>query len=367
MIMAINAEMFVVIVVFIIAALLCTEYIWLYIISNRQEEILIRSGQYDSDIHTMLEAILSSPTLQAKSEEMDNLFEYIGNDYEKFDITVRKLLQLFKRYKDFPAEKQDALRLLYERLSPIQTYKAYFEQSNPYQKGYICRRFADFKAVDELELIRKCLNSKNKDLQYNAAMALSELSDEEYVLNFIKMCEDNRKYSHRVIIELLDLYTGDKASLVMKAFDTASDYMKATLIKGVADDKLEPLEHIYLEGMKSTNTEIKIACVKALSKMAQPRHEHELIIALNDKNWVVRASAIHGLQKINTSAAIAVVEHATGDEEWWVRQIAARALTKMDFDMSHVEAVLSGYDKYASDAVRSSLYRMVDMRGGGQK
>ena len=50
-----------------------------------------------------------------------------------------------------------------------------------------------------------------------------------------------------------------------------------------------------------------------------------------------------------------------------MRQIAARALTKMDFDMSHVEAVLSGYDKYASDAVRSSLYRMVDMRGGGQK
>ena len=49
------------------------------------------------------------------------------------------------------------------------------------------------------------------------------------------------------------------------------------------------------------------------------------------------------------------------DKEWWVRQTAANALIDMNVSISEIEDVLSGYDKYASDAVKYALYRSIDM------
>lgn len=192
-------------------------------------------------------------------------------------------------------------------------------------------------------------------------MALSELGDAESVIKYIQRCEDNKKYSHRVIIELLNIYSGDKAALAKTIFAECSDYMMATVIKGLVPDQLTELRPIYIEGVSSNSVQIRIASIKALSVMATLEDEHLLIIALNDKDWVVRASAIRGLLRINTPAAVTAVEHATGDPEWWVRQIAAKALIEMDGEMSHVEAVLKGYDKYASDAIRSSITKEVNM------
>ncbi len=365
--MELNAEMLVIIIILAVGALLCAEYIWLYIIANRQEETLLRNGEYDGEIHNCFEAILGAPTQLAQSEEIGHLCEYVKNDYEKFDIAACKLLELQNRSADLSEEKRQALLQLAEQLQPVETYQSYFDNGNDYLKGYICRRLADFKSTDSIERLRQCVDSKNKTLQYNGAMALSVLGDEEYMVKYLSMCEDNRKYSYRVIVELLDLYTGDKASLARRVFADCSDYMKATVIKGIAQDGIRELTDVYIEGMRSTNPQIKIACVKALSVIADPSLEHLLIIALNDKNWVVRSSAVRGLQKIKSPAALGAVEHATGDEEWWVRQIAAKALVEMDDSMEHVEAVLQGYDKYAADAVKNTLYKIINMGGEDSK
>ena len=87
-----------------------------------------------------------------------------------------------------------------------------------------------------------------------------------------------------------------------------------------------------------------------------------MIVASKDKNWVVRISAIKGLSYFQTNEAIEVVKTATKDKEWWVRQVAASALINMSVKIKDIDEIMKGYDRYAADAVKNSLYREIDIR-----
>ena len=45
-----------------------------------------------------------------------------------------------------------------------------------------------------------------------------------------------------------------------------------------------------------------------------------------------------------------------------MRQAAAYSLIDMNVNISEIEDVLGGYDKYASDAVKYALYRSVNLK-----
>lgn len=107
---------------------------------------------------------------------------------------------------------------------------------------------------------------------------------------------------------------------------------------------------------------MRIACIKALGELADPDNEQILLTAAKDNDWVVRSSAVKGLRKLATPAAIQGVKDATKDKEWWVRQAAAYSLIDMNVQISEIEDVLGGYDKYASDAVKYALYRSIDLK-----
>ena len=105
---------------------------------------------------------------------------------------------------------------------------------------------------------------------------------------------------------------------------------------------------------------MKIACVKALAAFGYPEDEQLLQIAAGDKEWVIRAAAVRGLSLLHSPTALSSVKHALGDKEWWVRQAAAQSITRMDISPADLEEILSGYDRFAADAVKTVLYRQVD-------
>ena len=351
--------------IIIFTVLLCAEYLWLYVLSKKNEETDIQKREINSRIHAMTEAFLYSPTASSRETELTSLIEYIGDDPLKRDEASVQLIQLIKRSEDIPPEKLRALGRLYESLDPIEFYSERLNKGNLYDKSYAARRLADFNASDKTEDIRKLLDNKRADVAYNAAMALSELGDGESVLVFAQKCENNRYYSHRVLLELFQAYTGDRAELVRRIFDERSDYIRATCIKAYTSDRIEALAPLYAEGVSSKDSNLKIACVKALAQLGSPDYEQKMITALNDKNWIVRLAAVAGLEKIASGRALEALVKAVRDEEWWVRNAAAKAIVNIDFQLVYVEKVLSGYDKYAADAVKNALYKQINMNGGG--
>lgn len=344
--------------------LLCAEYLWLYILSKKNEEADRQKRELNARIHAMMEAFLYSPTQASRETELESLFQYIGDDPVKRDEAAEQLVQLLRRGADLPPEKQEALGRLYERLDPIPFYAERLEKGNRYEKSYAARRLADFLAADRIEDIRRLLDGKDADLVYNAAMALSELGDGESVVRFARQCETNRRYSHRVLLELLQAYRGDRAELVRQLHENCNEYIQATAYKAYTADCLEELAPLYVEAMGSRDTNLKIAGVKALAQLGKPEYEQKMTIALNDKNWIVRLAAVSGLEKIGTETALEALVEAAQDEEWWVRNAAAKAIVHIDFPLVYVEKVLSGYDKYAADAVKNALYKQIKINGG---
>lgn len=344
--------------------LLCAEYIWLYILSKKNEETILQKREINARVYAMMQAVMYSPTQSSQKTELDSLLRYIGDDPAKKDEAAEQFLQLMRRGEDIPPEKLAVLDRLYEQLDPVTFYAQRLETGSCYEKGYAARRLADFMAFDKTEDIRRLLDDKNADLVYNAAMALSELADMDSVVWFAKRCETNRQYSHRVLLELFQAYNGDRAGLVRRLYEECNDYIKATAVKAYTADCLEGLSDLYTDGLSSKDPNLKIACVKALAQFGRPEYEQKMSIALNDKNWVVRLAAVSGLEKIGTETALESLVGATQDEEWWVRNAAAKAIVNIDLHLVYVEKVLSGYDKYAADAVKNALYKQIKMNGG---
>ena len=143
--------------------------------------------------------------------------------------------------------------------------------------------------------------------------------------------------------------------------EKGDSYLKATVIKSIGKYKIKELVPYVLECTNDTDINIKIAATKAMCFCAEKEHILTLIRLSKDQNWVVREFAVKALGNLNTDEAIEAVKQATQDEQWWVRQTAAESLIKMDYSLEHIESVIKGYDRYASEAVKYSLYKVLNM------
>ena len=339
------------------------EFLWLAVLAKRQED---KKNKYEAaaqKIDSMVQGILYSPTACSRQKETEALKELMGDDTRLFEMISAQLC-FWEEYGDDETfgNKTEIIDGIYAALDPIKLFSDILKSGKKYDIGYACRRLADFDAYDYLEDIYKLSKNKNRNVAYNAAMALSRLGYTDGVAEYILKIQDDKKYSFRIINELFANFSCDRAELAERVFAECDEYMKAVVIKSIAGYRLKQFTQIYTEGTVSKLTDMRIACVKALGDLADPANEHTLLVAAKDKEWVVRSSAVKGLQKLATPAAVQGVKEATKDKEWWVRQAAAYSLINMNVNISEIEEVLGGYDKYASDAVKYALYRTVDLK-----
>lgn len=351
-------EMFASITVLIAGVILAVEYLWLYITAQNQEKYLKNKKRRYDEISSLFKSALSSPTSSVCENEINALCEYIKDDNFKYYDAISIYMD-YRNNGSLSDRRKNILQRIYERLEPQNHMIEILENVDNNEKAYVIRLISTLELAQYVPNLKKYLNSRNKKLSYHAGMALSQLGDEESTLKFIKLCGENHTLSSRIIMEILKKYTGDKAELVKQIYNDVDDYMKATIIKGVKNDKLYELKGIYREGAHSKSAAIRNACIKALSAFGDAEDEHTLIIALNDYDWVVRLSAIEGLEKIGSQACLEAIVKATGDDEWWIRRNAAQALVRIDPTLKNVENVIKGYDRYAAEAVKSALSKEV--------
>ena len=356
-------ELFVIIGIIVCVFILALEYLWLYVLAVRQENSTKKYTSAEKKSKQIVDAIMYSPTTRARKNEIDSLQKLAKDDCKILDM-IYDFVNEWKSKNDgeFYKEHSDVFQEIDEALKPIQVYAEILKSGKIHDKCYACRRLADFNAVDYINDIGKLCEDKNRALAYNAAMALSAFGDTQRLAKYIVSIENDKKYSTRVVFELVSSFTGDLTDLVLLILKNCNEEMKATIITAVAPYGLSDFADIYIAGTKSTNDNMKIACVKALGGLKNLEYEHDLIVASKDKNWVVRISAIKGLSYFQTNEAIEVVKTATKDKEWWVRQVAASALINMSVKIKDIDEIMKGYDRYAADAVKNSLYREIDIR-----
>ena len=338
------------------------EFIILYKMAQKDDNTENEYEAMRKKISIRIEGIVYAPTKSAAEREILELTELINDDAEKYEL-VENLLAEYreKRIEDKEAvEKIDSLhRKIDETVKPAEIYSKMLAKGDSFHKCHACRRLADLDAREKIDDVRELVGNKDRNLAYNAAMALAKFGDSEKVAEYIISIQDDKAYSGRIINELVAGFGGDRVELATLIFenDKCSDYMKRTLIKALADYKLEEFHAMYLDGAINGNEEYKVACIKALAEFGNPEDEHILQVSVQSSNWVVRASAIRGLALIDNKTSLATVKNALSDKEWWVRQTAAKCIITMSISTSDLEEILGGYDRFAADAVKQVLYK----------
>lgn len=337
------------------------EYVFHYRLAEKQDEQTARKGNIKHKLDVHVEGVLFAPTENSKNAELKALSDEVGGDYEIYEMAKTAVNEhRGSAYGDDAEARKGLIARLDETVDPVSMYAKMLEEGNVYHKGYACRRLSELGAEEYKEEIRKCAEDKNRDLSYNAAMALCGFGDTEEVTKYILSIENDRRYSGRMVNEFFAHFTGSRKELAERIFEKCNPYMKCTVIKTITPYKIEEFRPMYIEGAGGNDNQMKIACVKALAAFGNPEDEQLLQIAAKEKDWVIRAAAVSGLSRLNTDTALESVKYALGDKEWWVRHTAAQVITRMDISSEDIEEILGGYDRFAADAVKSVLYKTVD-------
>ena len=350
----------------IIGLLLCLliigiEYILHYRLAELQDEYTARVDHIRRRLDNHVEGVLFAPTVSSRNAEIKALSEEINGDFEVYEMALTSIREhKGSRYSTDAEALDNLIAQINEQVVPVEIYAKMLEEGDVYHKSYACRRLAELEAMEYHDTIKEYVDSKERELAYNAAMALCHLGDVFEVARYLLSIQDDHLYSARIINEFFAQFTGDRQELAGLLFESCNPYMKCTIIKTIAPYKIDAFRPMYIEGAAGDNLQMKIACVKALAAFGYPEDEQLLQIAAGDKEWVIRAAAVRGLSLLHSPTALSSVKHALGDKEWWVRQAAAQSITRMDISPADLEEILSGYDRFAADAVKTVLYRQVD-------
>lgn len=350
----------------VIGLLLCLliigiEYILHYRLAERQDEHTARVDNIRRRLDNHVEGVLFAPTASSRNLEIKALSDEINGDFEVYEMALTSIREhKGSRYSTDAEALDELIEQINEQVVPVEIYAKMLEEGDVYHKSYACRRLAELEAMEYRDKIKEYVDSKERDLAYNAAMALCHMGDVFEVSEYLLSIQDDRLYSGRIINEFFAQFTGDRQELAELLFERCNKYMKCTIIKTIARYKIDAFRPMYIEGASGDDIQMKIACVKALAAFGYPEDEQLLQIAAGDKDWVIRAAAVRGLSLLHSQTALATVKHALGDKEWWVRQAAAQSITHMDISPSDLEEILGGYDRFAADAVKNVLYRQVD-------
>lgn len=348
------------IIIFICILIILLEYLWLYLLAKRRAKQKSFLDTSTKKITEMFEAAMHSSTQSSLIDEVASIKKYVGNNAVRMDIAsdyIYNFLIAESENNEKTREKQICVQIFNE-INPNKFYSKILEHGDNFDKAFACRKLSEFDAVEMQKSIRGLVKSGNLDLKYHAVMALSALGDHDGLITaFTGDLAKNYYFSHRIMIEVLDVYSGNRITLVKELLEKCNDYIKGIVIKAVGKYRYEELADTFILNLTNKDIGIKIACIRAIGFLADPKYEHELIIMTNDKEWSVRAAAVKSLEKYDSKISLDALSKATNDPNWWVRNNAAKSLVKADESLTYAKGIINGYDRFAADAVKCAIYK----------
>lgn len=232
-------------------------------------------------------------------------------------------------------------------------------QRSIYSKALACRRLGCYRSKKAIPFLLESVAAPNIDVKYNALLAISKIGDEESLAAALTGPCNCLLLSERSLIEILDSYEGDKASLFRRVLPQASDFLASALIRSAGNSNLLELADEISKQLKARSTERRIAAIKALGSLKISNYENELAAALEDSDWRIRAVAAKALGEAGTRRSVEALKNALRDREWWVRHNAAHSLVHLGASQDLLRELEQGSDRFALE-----MFKFVLSSGG---
>ncbi|WP_246294503.1 HEAT repeat domain-containing protein [Paenibacillus planticolens] len=300
--------------------------------------------------------MLSSYFSLEKEEDQQDVARKL-NAYMKHSILKNEMFMelIIQNGEPFIENNHEQLMKLYEIAGTKQFLIKRLLSKRAHVQALACRHLGDLRVHDAEMHIYKLINSKDNDVIYHVLLALAKLGDLQRLTHILNANSQNIHLSFRAVIEIIAIFKGPKDELFKATIESSDDYLKGILIKASADYQLEDLGEYYVRYLNSTNINLKIACIRALSELKNPAYEAYVIGMLEDAEWEVRAAAAKGLEKLGTSRSFTALGEKISDSEWWVRHNAANSLVLIPGGKEYANQIMKNKDRFAREAVMGVL------------
>jgi len=136
-------------------------------------------------------------------------------------------------------------------------------------------------------------------------------------------------------------------------FDSKGPALALRTLAQIQDDQaVGPLLEVLDE---TTDLEIQIATVDALSELGSPEALPAVDSLLDSDQWELRSKSAKALGKLGDPSAIPRLMTVMRDENWWVRRSAAAAVARLPGGIEALYRSLDDEDPFAADAAAEAL------------
>ncbi|NES00714.1 MAG: GAF domain-containing protein, partial [Symploca sp. SIO1B1] len=213
------------------------------------------------------------------------------------------------------------------------------------------------QVVTTLEILTEPLELTNRQTEYQYLINNSRVFAYNLYGNFTNITE--RELIYAQVLSPTPSQQVSEATIpeLIRALQDKNFSVRASAAEALGKIGSEATIPELIRALQDKNFSVRASAAEALGKIGSEATIPELIQALQDKNFSVRASAAEALGKIGSEATIPELIQALQDEDYSVRDSAAEALGKIGSESS-IPALIQALqdEKYSvSDSVSEAL------------
>lgn len=288
---------------------------------------------------------------EQKKEEWENiLLQYLNDDLslEKAAAAMNDsyfyLYDFFKPYlKNLKGNDFEKLKKLTQKNKMVDFFLQKLEQGNREEKIKAAAFLGKIGEERALPLLKKYLNSEDKNLMTASIWALADIGEQELFFEVLKTVLNESSFTFEALTEILIRFGEDNCYQIKEFLEEnfcrenkleeilgVPEYQSLSLFFDIFGYfRFIPGVEIMVSTLKADyNEEVLIHIFKALVKIEYPV-DKDLKPFLDHQNWVVRSQAARYLAEIKDENYLADLRELIADENWWVRYYSALAIFEL--------------------------------------
>lgn len=286
-------------------------------------------------------------------------------------VLEQEICALIKRYKEFDKRSCDLLEDVFFHMAGPTNKRTENIRKIAYELDLPQQSITHLKSRSRARISKGCLQAgvyqyhpavpymlnllkrSKAYLQYDILKALARFGEPGIIIAAFTTIHNDLRINERIVCEVITwMPAGQRPALFAGILAVDSDYLRAIFLKNIDLKSAFELQDTIIRLFRtSRHKELRIAVLKVISLTKMNTLIPELISALQEPDWEIRAEAAKALQLIPDQRALQPLIAAASDRKWWVRQHAALALLALPDSDDAVRIIFEHDDSYAIDSL----------------
>ncbi len=209
----------------------------------------------------------------------------------------------------------------------VDRLKDAFFKGNDDVKYWTVRLIARILRGDAVEILKKLLNTPEKEIRYFVVTALGETEDVRAVPTLIECFKDNFWQIRQKACEMVALMKHAAVPFLEGVLGNESEDIRYWAVRSLGKIGGTAAMRVLLEVKKHPNNRMRLFAIYALAEIGTDEVIDPLVESLGDPSWPVRNSAgnaLNAMGKTSMKPLIKAIGHENDDISFWAQKVLAQ-------------------------------------------